>query len=101
MALRGAVYVLPNTSEAREDFEWIRTEVASRGGQANILTAQAVDGYTDDELEATFRRARATEFVSLIQDIEGVRKRLVRDQSRARAERTNAISQSSASAFSL
>jgi hypothetical protein len=84
VALRGAVYVLPNTSEAREDFEWIRTEVASSGGQANILTAQAVDGYTDDELEGAFRRARAMEFASLIQDIEGVRKRLVRDRSRAR-----------------
>jgi hypothetical protein len=84
VALRGAVYVLPNTSESREDFEWIRTEISSRGGQVNILTAQAVDGYTDDELEAAFRRARATEFASLIQDIEGVRKRLVRDRSRAR-----------------
>ncbi len=84
VALRGAVYVLPNTSEAQEDFEWIRAEVASRGGQANILTAQAVDGYTDDELEAAFRRARATEFATLVQDIESIRKRLVRDQSRAR-----------------
>jgi hypothetical protein len=87
VALRGAVYVLPNTAEAREDFEWIRTEVTGRGGQANILTAQAVDGYTDDELEAAFRRARATEYASLIQDIDGLRKHVTRRESRALAQR--------------
>jgi hypothetical protein len=87
VALRGAVYVLPNTAEAREDFEWIRTEIAGRGGQANILTAQAVDGYTDDELEATFRRARATDYASLIQDIDGIRKHVTRRESRARVQR--------------
>jgi hypothetical protein len=70
VALRSALYVLPNTSEAREDFDWIRKEIVDRGGQVNILAALAVDGYTDDELEAAFRDARAADYKSLIADVE-------------------------------
>jgi hypothetical protein len=85
VGLRGAVYVLPNSAEAREDFEWIRAEVVSRGGQANILTAQAVDGYTDDELEASFRRSRATDYSVLLAEVEKARRALLRQSRRSAA----------------
>jgi hypothetical protein len=76
VALRNSLYVLPNTTEAREDFDWIRAEIASRGGQVSILSAQGVDGYTDDDLEASFRNARNTEYEALIRDADVLGKRL-------------------------
>jgi hypothetical protein len=76
VALRSALYVLPNTIEAREDFDWIRTEIVDRGGRANILAADAVDGYTNNELEASFRSARTADYESLIQDADRLRKRI-------------------------
>jgi hypothetical protein len=76
VALRNSLYVLPNTTETREDFEWIKTEITSRGGQVSIFIARAVDGYTDDELEASFRTARTAEYRALIKDVTVLKKRL-------------------------
>jgi hypothetical protein len=65
VALRGSVYVLPHTAQAREDFEWLRTEVVTAGGQASILLAQALtDGEHHGILQA-FRDARGPEFKDL------------------------------------
>jgi hypothetical protein len=66
IALRKAIYVLPDTAESREDFEWIRSEIASRGGQVSILAADALDGYTDEELQSAFRSARTADYDALI-----------------------------------
>src|SRR5262245_56200551 len=77
VALRNALYVLPNTPDAREDFEWIRAEITGRGGQVSILGAQAVDGYTDDELESAFRNARTREYTSLTRHVEAIERRLM------------------------
>jgi hypothetical protein len=65
VALRGSVYVLPHTAQAREDFEWLRAEVVAAGGQASILSAQAL---TPDEHAAilqAFREARSPDFKAL------------------------------------
>ncbi len=58
VALRGAVYVLPNHPEAAEDFEWLRTELVADGGDAIIWAAAPVTGITDEELRGRFRDAR-------------------------------------------
>jgi hypothetical protein len=75
VSLRNSVYVLPNTSETCEDFDWVREEIAARGGQVSVLAADAIDGYTDDELREAFRRARATDYDALIRDAKALAKR--------------------------
>jgi hypothetical protein len=75
VSLRNAVYVLPSTPEAREDFAWMREEIAARGGQASILAAEAIDGYTDDELRSAFRTARTRDYEQLIRDVQVLTRR--------------------------
>src|SRR5258706_3270447 len=36
-AMKNSVYVLPNTAQAREDFEWLRAAVVAVGRQVNIF----------------------------------------------------------------
>ncbi len=55
VAIRNAVYVLPNTPEAREDLEWVGKEVEGDGGTAVVCEAAMLDGISDAELEARFR----------------------------------------------
>lgn len=55
---RNAVYVLPNTDACREDFEWIRSEIAAAGGSATIFAADTLDPKSEEEIVATFRRRR-------------------------------------------
>jgi hypothetical protein len=59
VALRNAVYVLPNTPEGREDLEWVAKEVAGDGGTAVVCEAALLDGISDAELEERFRERTA------------------------------------------
>src|SRR5262245_59541619 len=62
---RNSVYVLPNTEQCREDFEWIRSEIVALGGEATVFAADAIsDGGTED-IVSEFRRAREEEYRSL------------------------------------
>src|SRR5262249_26107647 len=45
--VRNAVYALPNTEQSREDFEWMRSEIASMGGGATVFVADAADSAAD------------------------------------------------------
>ncbi len=55
VALRGGVYVLPNTADAREDLEWVGKEVEAAGGAAVVCEAAFVEGISDAEVQARFR----------------------------------------------
>lgn len=74
--LKQAVYVLPDTAAAREDFEWLRTEVKTAGGDAAVFAANSLDLWTDDELIEAFRRSRQEEYAALAADLETVLKRV-------------------------
>jgi hypothetical protein len=73
--IRQAVYVLPDTPEAREDFEWLKTEVKSSGGDASVFAADNIDTWSDDALVEEFRRSGQHAYAALAGDIEKVLKR--------------------------
>src|SRR5437870_6394076 len=75
IALRNSVYVLPNTAETREDFEWLRTEIAGLGGSATVMAADVVSSYNAEELAEQFRVQSRREHSDLIRDIEKLLKR--------------------------
>src|SRR4051794_20175163 len=66
---RNSVYVLPNTEQSREDFEWLRTEIVALGGEATVFAAEALNAGAD-ELVASFQRARDTDYQMLKRDAD-------------------------------
>lgn len=82
VSLKNSAYVLPDSAEAREDFEWIKNEIRGAGGQAMVLAARAPDSATRDEIVAAFRSARAGAFASLAREAS----KLVERSSRASAK---------------
>jgi hypothetical protein len=62
VTLKNSAYLIPNSAEAREDFEWIRTEIVAIGGQATVLAADTVDTATAREILDLFRAARGRDF---------------------------------------
>jgi hypothetical protein len=50
--IKNTVYVLPDTEEAYEDFQWLRVEIESEGGSAVVCRTTFLDGLTDEEVEA-------------------------------------------------
>jgi hypothetical protein len=73
--LKHAVYALPDTPDAREDFEWLKTEARAAGGDASVFAADNVDAWSDDALVEEFRRARQALYEELCQDVEQALKR--------------------------
>jgi hypothetical protein len=80
---RNSVYVLPNTDQCREDFEWIRTEIVALGGEATVFAADAISTGGTDDIIAAFQRARAEEYGALKAEID----RLAREKRRSGFER--------------
>jgi len=58
VALKQTVYVLPNTDEALEDFQWLRQEIDSAGGSAIIAESRFVEGISDEEIWAALAGER-------------------------------------------
>jgi hypothetical protein len=70
------VYVLPDSPGAREDFEWLKTEIKAAGGEASVFTGDNVDTWSDDALVEEFRRSRQEAYTVLTRDVERVLGRL-------------------------
>ena len=68
--LKQAVYVLPDTPDGREDFEWLKTEVKAAGGDVSVFAAESVDAWSDDALVEEFRRVRQESYEELARDVE-------------------------------
>jgi hypothetical protein len=69
-------YVFPDTPAAREDFEWLKTEIKAAGGDASVFASDNVDSWSDDALVEEFRRARQEAYATLAREIERVLGRL-------------------------
>jgi hypothetical protein len=65
MPLKNSVYVLPETDENLEDFQWLANEIAADGGDATICSASMLSGVTDDELASLFPRAATASSVQV------------------------------------
>lgn len=76
LPVKQAVYVLPDTPNAREDFEWLKTEIKATGGDANVFAADSVDAWSDDALVEEFRRLRQEAYATLAREVERVLGRL-------------------------
>jgi hypothetical protein len=88
VAVKNSVYVLPASDPTLEDLQWVRREVVAGGGEAFVCEAKFIDGLTETETEALFRRARDVDYHELADEIrptlaELKRKKKLDDASRA------------------
>src|SRR5687767_10770174 len=83
VAIKNSVYVLPASDKTNEDFQWLKQEIESAGGEAAVFRAGSVEGATDDEIISAFHKARDEEFAALTAEFDGLTGR-IREQSRAK-----------------
>lgn len=88
--LKQAVYVLPDSGDAREDLEWLKAEIVASGGEVSLLEANHIDGAEDDQLVEAFKRARQEDYARLAVDLEKVLKKIERTR-RPRGERAPSL----------
>jgi hypothetical protein len=83
VSIKNSVYVLPANEKTHEDFQWLKQEIESTGGEAAVFRAGSVEGATDEEIIAAFRDARDVEFGAIAAEFDGLTGR-IREQSRAK-----------------
>ncbi len=88
--VKNSVYVLPNSTERREDFEWIRAEIVAQGGEAVVFAADAVDDLADAEVVDAFSAARRGDWEDLRRralEVHGQKESMAEAADRDRLER--------------
>ena len=75
LALKQAVYVLPDSPAAREDFAWLKTEIEGAGGEASVFAGASIDTWSDDALIEAFRRERQSAYGALARDLDACLRR--------------------------
>jgi hypothetical protein len=83
VAIKNSVYVLPASEKAHEDFQWLKQEIESAGGEAAVFRAGSVEGATDKEIIATFRKVRDEEYAVISASLDGLTG-AIREQSRGK-----------------
>src|SRR2546430_17158638 len=62
--LKGAAWILPETPETIELFQWLFQEIQSSRGEATLMRVDRIDTMSDEQLTALFHRERAAEYQS-------------------------------------
>src|SRR3954470_24295267 len=66
-AVKNAVYALPPSDQAQEDFEWLLREIVEGGGEAFVCEARLIDGLSDQEVRALFDQARDEDYKDVVE----------------------------------
>ena len=83
VAIKNSVYVLPATEKSHEDFQWLKQEIESAGGESSVFKAASIEGSTDEEIVSAFRKARDDEFAAVAAEFDGLTG-AIREQSRGK-----------------
>ena len=72
VAIKNSVYVLPANDKTYEDFQWLKQEIESAGGEAAVFRGSAVEGTTDQQIIEAFQKIRDQEFAAVTAELEGL-----------------------------
>ncbi len=72
VALKNSVYVLPNSDQAAEDFQWVLREIVEGGGEASVCEARFIEGQSDEEVQALFHAARGADYAQIAEEARRV-----------------------------
>ena len=72
VTLGNSGYLIPNTVDNRERFEWLATAIRSEQGEASIVEVKAIDNYSTPQLKQKFIEARDRDYQALLTEIRKV-----------------------------
>ena len=74
--IKNAVYALPASEQAQEDFEWLLKEIVESGGEALICEARLIDGLSDQDVCSLFNAARDNDYAEIAEEARALSTKL-------------------------
>jgi hypothetical protein len=65
--LRGSAWILPETAETTELFQWLVQEVQSFRGEATLVHVHRIENMTEEQVQGLFHKARGGEYQAVVQ----------------------------------
>ena len=72
VAIKNSVYILPFNEKTEEDFQWLKQEIETAGGESTVLRASSVEGTTDEEIIKTFQTERDSEYEKITAELDAL-----------------------------
>lgn len=66
LPIKNSAYLLPDTEESREDFEWICREIKAEGGAGWLFRTESLVGLSVEQIQTSFRRLRDSDYADLL-----------------------------------
>src|ERR671922_384367 len=63
--LKRSAYLLPDTAERYEDFQWLAQEIQRDGGDATLVRVQQIENVTPAEVQRLFHEPRDADYKQL------------------------------------
>jgi hypothetical protein len=63
--LKRSAYLLPDTPERYEDFQWLAQEIQREGGEATLVRVQQIENVTPDDVRRLFHEPRDRDYRQL------------------------------------
>src|SRR2546422_3649585 len=70
--LRGSAWILPETTETTELFQWLVQEIQSFRGEATPVHVDRIEGMTEEQGRALFHKARGAEYQAAAPGCRGI-----------------------------
>ena len=64
--LRGSAWILPETAETTELFQWLVQEIETIRGEATLVHVERIENMTDEQVRALFHKARTVEYQAVV-----------------------------------
>src|SRR5262245_61086828 len=62
VALKRSAYLLPDTPERYEDFQWLTQEIQREGGEATLIRVQQIENVSPSEVVRLFQEPRDQDY---------------------------------------
>jgi len=87
LPLGNSGYLLPNSPENHERFEWLATTIRSEHGEASVVAVQSIDNFSGPKLARKFSDARARDYRMLLDELHKTATAVAEKRSAARITR--------------
>ena len=77
--LKNSAYLLPDDALHLERFQWLAKQVRDAGGEATLIQANRIEGFSNEQMAGIFNQERAKDYREVIEQLKSLSKRKRQD----------------------